>query len=55
VALFHPGPMATRLREQGFPGEASDAQPTPDAAADRLLARLLAGDGLAPGKVADWD
>ncbi|MGO4126514.1 SDR family NAD(P)-dependent oxidoreductase [Inquilinus sp. YAF38] len=55
VALFHPGPMATRLREQGFPGEASGAQPTPDAAADRLLAHLLAGDGLAAGKVADWD
>lgn len=55
VALFHPGPMATRLREQGFPGEASGAQPPPDAAADRLLARLVAGDGLTPGKVADWD
>ena len=55
VALFHPGPMATRLREQGFPGEASGAQPTPDAAADRLAARLLAGDGLTAGKVADWD
>ncbi|MGF6231333.1 NAD(P)-dependent dehydrogenase (short-subunit alcohol dehydrogenase family) [Inquilinus ginsengisoli] len=55
VALFHPGPMATRLREQGFPGEASGAQPAPDAAADRLLARLVAGDGLTPGKVVDWD
>ncbi|MBW8729013.1 MAG: SDR family oxidoreductase [Inquilinus limosus] len=55
VALFHPGPMATRLREQGFPGEAANAQPAPDAAADRLAARLLAGDGLTAGKVADWD
>ncbi|MFE0755889.1 SDR family NAD(P)-dependent oxidoreductase [Inquilinus sp. NPDC058860] len=55
VALFHPGPMATRLREQGFPGEAPGAQPAPDDAADRLLARLLAGEGLASGKVADWD
>ena len=55
VALFHPGPMATRLREQGFPGEAPGAQPAPDAAADRLVGRLMAGDGLAPGKVADWD
>ncbi|MGO1075303.1 SDR family NAD(P)-dependent oxidoreductase [Inquilinus sp. CA228] len=55
VALFHPGPMATRLREQGFPGEAPGAQPAPDAAADRLLARLLAGDGLSAGKVADWE
>lgn len=55
VALFHPGPMATRLREQGFPGEAADAQPGPGAAADRLAARLLADDGLTAGKVADWD
>lgn len=55
VALFHPGPMATRLREQGFPGEAANAQPGPDAAADRLAARLLAGDVLTAGKVADWD
>lgn len=55
VALFHPGPMATRLREQGFPGEAAGAQPAPDAAADRLLVRLLADDGLAAGKAADWD
>ncbi|WP_225766085.1 SDR family NAD(P)-dependent oxidoreductase [Inquilinus sp. Marseille-Q2685] len=55
VALFHPGPMATRLREQGFPGEAAGTQPAPDAAADRLVARLLGEDGLAPGKAADWD
>ncbi|WP_343718320.1 SDR family NAD(P)-dependent oxidoreductase [Inquilinus sp.] len=55
VALFHPGPMATRLREQGFPGEAANAQPAPDAAAERLTARLLSEDGLAAGKVADWD
>jgi NAD(P)-dependent dehydrogenase (short-subunit alcohol dehydrogenase family) len=55
VALFHPGPMATRLREQGFPGEAANAQPAPDAAADRLTARLLSEDGLTAGKVADWD
>ncbi|WP_395680697.1 SDR family NAD(P)-dependent oxidoreductase [Inquilinus sp.] len=55
VALFHPGPMATRLREQGFPGEAANAQPAPDAAADRLAARLLADDVPTAGKVADWD
>jgi len=55
VALFHPGPMATRLREQGFPGEPAGTQPPPDAPADRLLARLLAEDGLTAGKVADWD
>ncbi|WP_342237259.1 SDR family NAD(P)-dependent oxidoreductase [Inquilinus sp. OTU3971] len=55
VALFHPGPMATRLREQGFPGEAPGAQPAPDAAADRLVSRLLSEDGLAAGEVADWD
>ncbi|MDR6292797.1 NAD(P)-dependent dehydrogenase (short-subunit alcohol dehydrogenase family) [Inquilinus ginsengisoli] len=55
VALFHPGPMTSRLREQGFPGEPQGSQPAPDAAADRLLAHLLSGDGLTAGKVADWD
>ncbi|MGK9231748.1 SDR family NAD(P)-dependent oxidoreductase [Inquilinus limosus] len=54
VALFHPGPMATRLREQGFPGEAPGSQPAPDAAADRLVGHILAEDGLTAGKAADW-
>ena len=54
VALFHPGPMTTRLREQGFPGEPAGSQPAPDAAADRLMAHLIAEDGLVAGKVADW-
>ncbi len=40
VALFDPGPMATRLRALGFPGEAADAQPAPAEAAARLAAHL---------------
>jgi NAD(P)-dependent dehydrogenase (short-subunit alcohol dehydrogenase family) len=55
VARFNPAPMATRLREQGFPGEPQGSQPAPEAAADRLVGHILAGDGLAEGVVADWD
>ena len=40
VNLFDPGPMATRLRRDAYPGEAADAQPTPEAIAPEVLALL---------------
>jgi NAD(P)-dependent dehydrogenase (short-subunit alcohol dehydrogenase family) len=33
VNLFDPGPMATKLRRQAYPGEAADAQPAPETVA----------------------
>jgi NAD(P)-dependent dehydrogenase (short-subunit alcohol dehydrogenase family) len=41
VNLFDPGPMSTALRRKAFPGEAADAQPSPDARADALASLLL--------------
>jgi NAD(P)-dependent dehydrogenase (short-subunit alcohol dehydrogenase family) len=41
VNLFDPGPMATRLRAQAYPGERAHAVPQPDAAALRLVDLLL--------------
>ncbi len=41
VNLFDPGPMATRLRAEAFPGEAKDAQPSPAQVAPELLPLLL--------------
>jgi len=43
VNLFDPGPMATRFRRDAFPGEAPQAQPTPDAAAARAVELLHPG------------
>ncbi len=40
VNLIDPGPMATRLRAQAYPGEAQDRQPSPEAVAPRLLPYL---------------
>ncbi len=40
VNLFDPGPMATRLRREAYPGEAADSQPQPDSAAPEVLALL---------------
>ncbi|NBB69764.1 MAG: SDR family NAD(P)-dependent oxidoreductase [Alphaproteobacteria bacterium] len=40
VNLFDPGPMATRLRRDAYPGEAPDAQPDPAAVAPELLPLL---------------
>ncbi len=41
VNLFDPGPMATRLRAEAFPGEAEGARPAPAEAAPALLELLL--------------
>ena len=41
VNLFDPGPMATRLRAQAYPGERPGAVPEPAAAAQRLVELLL--------------
>jgi len=41
VALIDPGPMATRLRYEAFPGENPDTQPSPDAAAQRFVEAAL--------------
>ncbi|MEO1018416.1 MAG: SDR family oxidoreductase, partial [Pseudomonadota bacterium] len=43
VNLVDPGPMATRLRAEAYPGEAKDAQPAPETIADKILP-LLAAD-----------
>ncbi len=40
VNLFDPGPMATRLRRDGYPGEPADAHPPPAAIAPQLLSLL---------------
>lgn len=37
VALIDPGPMATKLRTEAFPGENPATQPSPDAAASRFV------------------
>ncbi len=41
IEIFDPGPMATRLRAKGFPGEAPGTQPPPEEAAARLLAQII--------------
>ena len=41
VNLFDPGPMATRLRQEAYPGELPDIQPKPDGAAHALAALCL--------------
>ncbi len=41
VNLFDPGPMATRLRAEAFPGEPEGAQPAPIEVAPALLELLL--------------
>jgi NAD(P)-dependent dehydrogenase (short-subunit alcohol dehydrogenase family) len=43
VNLFDPGPMATRLRKDGYPGERPGTVPPPDAAAAALVELLLPG------------
>jgi NAD(P)-dependent dehydrogenase (short-subunit alcohol dehydrogenase family) len=43
VNLFDPGPMATRLRAQAFPGERAGAVPDADGAADALVELLQPG------------
>jgi NAD(P)-dependent dehydrogenase (short-subunit alcohol dehydrogenase family) len=47
AACVAPGPMRTRLRAQGFPGEDPRRVPPPEAAAERILGLL--GDGLKSG------
>lgn len=42
VHLFDPGIMSTRLRSHAFPGEPDGAQPSPAAAALRLVAAIAA-------------
>ncbi len=37
VALIDPGPMATKLRAEAFPGENPETQPSPDLAASRFV------------------
>jgi NAD(P)-dependent dehydrogenase (short-subunit alcohol dehydrogenase family) len=54
IALFDPGPMATRLRHQGFPGEPPGTVPPPDGAADRLAAHIVADRDMRPGTIAEW-
>ena len=43
VNLLDPGPMATRLRKDGYPGERPGAVPPPDAAAAAVVQLLLPG------------
>jgi NAD(P)-dependent dehydrogenase (short-subunit alcohol dehydrogenase family) len=43
VNLFDPGPMATRLRREAYPGEAPGAQPEPAAIAPEVLTLLAPG------------
>jgi NAD(P)-dependent dehydrogenase (short-subunit alcohol dehydrogenase family) len=40
VNLFDPGPLATKLRRQAYPGEAPDAQPDPAVIAPQILPLL---------------
>ncbi len=44
VNLFDPGPMATRLRRDAYPGELQDALPRPEAVAPALAALCLPGE-----------
>ena len=44
VNLFDPGPMATRLRRDAYPGELPDRLPRPDAVAPALAALCLPGE-----------
>jgi NAD(P)-dependent dehydrogenase (short-subunit alcohol dehydrogenase family) len=41
VNLFDPGPVATRMRANAFPGEDRSALPNPDAVAPALAALCL--------------
>jgi len=43
VNLLDPGPMATRLRKDGYPGERPGAVPPPNAAAAAVVELLLPG------------
>jgi NAD(P)-dependent dehydrogenase (short-subunit alcohol dehydrogenase family) len=43
VNLYDPGPMATRLRDQAYPGERPGAVPDPAAAVPGLIELLLPG------------
>jgi NAD(P)-dependent dehydrogenase (short-subunit alcohol dehydrogenase family) len=54
AACVAPGPMRTRLRAQGFPGEDPQSVPPPEAIAARILS-ALAGGGLASGGVHPLD
>jgi len=40
VNLFDPGPLATRLRREAYPGEPAGAQPAPEAVAPEVLTLL---------------
>ena len=42
VALFDPGPMATRLRASAMPGEDPTTLPRPETIAPRLVGQCLA-------------
>jgi NAD(P)-dependent dehydrogenase (short-subunit alcohol dehydrogenase family) len=44
VNLFDPGPVATRMRSNAFPGEDPATLPTPDAVAPALAALCLASE-----------
>ena len=41
IELFDPGPMSTRLRAKAFPGEKPGTQPSPEIAAQRLVALIM--------------
>lgn len=49
VELFEPGPMATRLRGEAFPGELPGTMPAPEKVAPRILP-LLATAETGPGE-----
>ncbi|MBW4092267.1 MAG: SDR family oxidoreductase [Proteobacteria bacterium] len=44
VNLFDPGPMATRLRRDAYPGELQDRLPRPDGVAPALASLCLPGE-----------
>lgn len=51
VNLFDPGPMATRLRREAYPGEAPGTQPVPEALAPEVLALLAPAHDATAGLV----
>lgn len=55
INSIDPGPMATALRRQAFPGEKPDTQPSPETVANALLYCMDPGQDWPNGKHFHWD